>query len=741
MKALKIIAAVVVVLALLLAGAAALIAYKFDPAWAKQEVTRVVKEQKQRTLNIEGNIGLSFFPSLGVRLGKASLSEFQSDKEFARIDGARISVRLMPLLSKKLVVDQIDLAGVHANIVRHKEGRFNFDDLLGKEKTEDSAAVQFDIAGIHLTGGIDYRDEASGQTFRLSGLTLDTGHLARTAQGKAKLAGQFSDKSTALQIDLGTDYDIDVDAQRFALANLKGKVGGEAAGLKQAAVTLGARTFALALQKNELSIDELKGEIKAMLGNEMLEGALEAPKLAIAGEQASGAAVTGAFRLSGKAREINGKLNISALQGTPDTIKIDQIAAQWSYRQGTTTVRGQLASPAQGNFKNRLFSLAKLAGAVEIESPSMPMKQLKLPLTGNLLADLSKSVFSGALSTRFDETSAQSTWKILRLAPLSATFDASIDRLNIDKYFPPAADGTASTGKGSASPAKDAPVDLSALKGIDLKGTLRIGFLQFSNAKITNLRANLQLSNGHLDVNPFNAEAYQGAISGSLMANANGNRIAARQSINNVNIGPLLKDVANKDILEGRGNLQIDVNTAGASVNALKQALGGTAAVQLRDGAIKGINLAASLREYKAKLSGKQAAVQKAKQSEKTDFSELTASFKINRGIASNDDLSAKSPFMRLSGAGIIDLVRNLLDYKTKVTIVGTSKGQEGKDLEQLKGLTIPVHLSGPFEDLSYKLDFASMAGALIESKAKEEVKKGLEKKAGDKLKGLFKKK
>jgi len=734
MKALKIIAAVVVVVALLLAGAAALIAYKFDPAWAKQEVTRVVKEQKQRTLNIEGDVGLSFFPSLGVRLGKASLSEFQSDKPFARIDGARVSVRLMPLLSKKLVVDQVELTGVHANIVRHKDGRFNFDDLLSKEKSDDGAAVQFDIAGIHLNGGIDYRDEASGQAFRLSGLTLDTGRLARTAQGKAKITGQFSDKSTALQIDLSAEYDIDVDAQRFALTNLKGKVSGEAAGLKQAAVTLDARAFALALQKDELVIDGLKGELNAVLGGETLNGTLEAPKLAIVGQEASGAAVTGAFRLGGKAREVTGKLNVSALKGSPQTIHIDQISAQWSYHQGTTAVRGQLASPAQGNFKDKIFSLAKLAGAVEIESPSMPMKQLKLPLSGNLQADLSKPVFSGALSTRFDETSAQSTWKILRLAPLSATFDVGIDRLNIDKYFPPGAGGT-------ASPAKDTPVDLSVLKGMDLKGVLRIGFLQFSNAKITNFKANLQLSNGRLDVNPLNAEAYQGSLSGSLMANANGNRFAARQSMNNVNIGPLLKDVANKDILEGRGNVHLDIQTAGASVNALKQALAGTASLQLRDGAVKGINLAASLREYKAKLSGKQAAEQKAKQGEKTDFSELTASFKINRGIASNDDLSAKSPFLRLAGAGTIDLVRNLLDYKTKVTIVGTSKGQEGKDLEQLKGLTIPVHLSGPFDNLSYKLDFASMAGALVESKAKEEIKKGLEQKAGDKLKGLFKKK
>ena len=120
MKTLKIVGGIAVVLVLLLVAAAAFVAYKFEPAWAKQELTRVIKEQKQRTLVIEGDVGLSFFPSLGVRLGKTTLSEFQSEKQFAGIDNAKVSVRLIPLLSKKIEVDYIDLSGVRAVIIRRK---------------------------------------------------------------------------------------------------------------------------------------------------------------------------------------------------------------------------------------------------------------------------------------------------------------------------------------------------------------------------------------------------------------------------------------------------------------------------------------------------------------------------------------------------------------------------------------------------------------------------------------------
>ena len=47
-----------------------------------------------------------------------------------------------------------------------------------------------------------------------------------------------------------------------------------------------------------------------------------------------------------------------------------------------------------------------------------------------------------------------------------------------------------------------------------------------------------------------------------------------------------------------------------------------------------------------------QDAVQKAQQTEKTDFTELNATFQIADGIARNNDLDLKSPFLRIGGDG-----------------------------------------------------------------------------------------
>ena len=161
----------------------------------------------------------------------------------------------------------------------------------------------------------------------------------------------------------------------------------------------------------------------------------------------------------------------------------------------------------------------------------------------------------------------------------------------------------------------------------------------------------------------------------------------------------------------------------------------------LRDGAIKGINLAKTLRDLKGKLGAKQSNTADADGREKTDFSRRRRASRIAGGVAHNDDLAMKSPFLRLGGNGDIDIGNDRLDYLAKVSVVDTAKGQEGKDLDHLKGLTVPVRLHGPFDKLAYKLELGDLIGQA--AKAQVEAKKGGSqgqgrRQAQRKLKGLF---
>jgi AsmA protein len=93
-----------------------------------------------------------------------------------------------------------------------------------------------------------------------------------------------------------------------------------------------------------------------------------------------------------------------------------------------------------------------------------------------------------------------------------------------------------------------------------------------------------------------------------------------------------------------------------------------------------------------------------------------------------------KSPFIRLGGAGDIDVGAGQMNYLAKATVVASGEGQGGAELGQLKGVSVPVRVSGAFESLSYKIEW----GAMLEdaTKAKVEEKKAeLKAKVDEKVK------
>lgn len=436
------------------------------------------------------------------------------------------------------------------------------------------------------------------------------------------------------------------------------------------------------------------------------------------------------------------------------TLSVDALKLALKGSSGADSFAFAIELPAIRLADKRLES--RFTGALDVDSPSLPMRRLKLPLAGNLALDLAKSSADLTLDTRLDESKIALKLAVDRFTPLFFNFDLAIDQLNVDRYLvsapaavaPVAPVAKAEAPAGPAAPAsnKDAgKIDLSALQGLNFRGKLAIGQLQARGLKVSALDARIIAAGGRLDVAPLQAKLYGGSLNGSLGVNAGSNAFSVRQNLEGINIQPLLKDLLQKESLEGRGSLSLDLTTRGATADALKRGLAGQAALDLRDGAVRGVNVAKMLRDAKAALRGRQNTSAAADGTEKTDFSELTASFRIVGGVASNDDLAMKSPFLRLGGAGDIDIGNSRIDYLAKITVVNTSTGQQGKELDDLRGITIPLRLRGPFDKPSYSLEVDKLLeevakAKLDEKKAelKEKASEKLKEKLGDKLKGLL---
>ncbi len=817
-------------LVLLLVILAAVVAATFNPNDYKPMIVKLVQDKKQRTLNIEGDIKLAFWPKIGANLGKVSLSEHNGDKQFAAINSAKVSLALMPLLKKQLVVDTIYVDGATANIVRYKDGTTNFDDLLSKEE-EESEQIKFDVDGVNVTdSAVTFTDEQANASYSISKFNLKTGHVALAQP--FDLATDFvvtaSQPKVNAKASIKGNFMADPEAKHYVVKGLDAKINGDLATISKADITISGDVDAKP-DTMELLVDSLKLAFKGDMDGARLTADVAAPKLTVQQNEVSGKEVKVSLTQEKAGDKAKADLVLADVQGSPSAVKSSGISGEISATQGKRDVKGSFSSPFTGNLEKMVFDLANLVGKLDIKDPALPnggikggfamklhadVKQeqvnsdfnlavdttklkgtvalasfskpnIKFSLNGDQLdlnkllgtktaekskpeektaaagkpADLSAlkdlllqgTVNIGSIvydkyrltglnlavkadgqqlnvspfAVKFDDTNIKGSFGISRFDKPIYHFDVDMDKLDADKYITKSDAPPAKPADANTKPDADAPIDLSALKQINAAGELRIGWLKLANVKSTNVRIKLQADDGVAQLAPFSANLYEGSMNGTLKVDARATpSIAFKQNMSNIAIGPLLVDAINNDMLNGKGTLNLDVTTQGATVGALKKALGGTAAVNLADGAVKGIDIAGTLRGVKDKinvLKSQQTTVEGDK-SKKTDFSEMVASFTIKNGVAHNEDLSMKAPLFRITGNGDIDIANETINYTAKPTVVNSLKGQGGAGLDELSGLSIPVKLTGTFSKPSYGIDFAGLATALAQKKLLDSV-------------------
>ncbi len=732
MKILKYALITLGILVLLIGGVLAYIAATFDPNEYKPQIVRAVKEHTQRDLKLEGDIKLALFPSIGMRLGKAALSERDAKAQFAAVTDLKVVVKLVPLLSRQVVVDAIEVKGLRANLVRFKDGKTNFDDLAGADA---KPAARSGAPGVPLKIDIDhvliedsaftFTDQAAGARYELSKLNLKTGRIASGVPTSLDVAVALQADKPKLNVEAKAKARalIDLEKQRYALEGLDVAATGAVAGMTNLALNAKG-DVALRPAAQELSASKLTVTLTGKPAAGDLSVKFEIPRLNVSKETVSGEKVALEATLNGKGSKLAAKAELSGLAGNAAAFKAAALTADVDLQQDGTAVKAKLASPAAGSLDKQRFELSKLAANFTVNHPQLPKKPLQASLNGAVDVDWAKQTASTTFATKIDESTIKGRAGLARFDPPSYTFDLDVDQLDADRYLPKA---------DTKAKQPEQPIDLAALKGLNANGSVRIGSLKVSNVKASNVRLDIRAANGKLDVSPMSANLYQGSLAGALAVNAQASPVfGIRQKLAGVSVGPLLKDLADNDSLEGKGTVALDVTARGNTVSAIKKSLNGTAAVNLADGAIKGINVAQSIRGAKAKLGTLQGEqVQESDKAQKTDFSELRATFNIRDGVARNDDLTMMSPLLRVGGAGDINLGEDKLDYLVKATIVGTTKGQGGRSADDLAGLTVPVKVSGPLAAPAYRLDFTAVVTDSVKQRVEQTVRSRIEERLG----------
>ncbi|HEX4871888.1 MAG TPA: AsmA family protein [Nevskiaceae bacterium] len=731
-RPLKIVLGLLVGLVLVLVTALTAAALLFDPQKLREPLIEAVKDQTGRDLAI-GSLDLTVFPWLQVRLDDLRLSNAEGfgAEPFAEVGHAEVGVQLLPLLADRQVrVSQVALHGLQVRLARLADGRDNWSDLQKPAEepagepapaAEGGEPFTLDIAGVEIReAALSYRDAVSGQTIELDNLRLETGALSpgepvdleagfqlrREARGSTPLeatlalAGRLTlpEAGQPLQLDLST---LTLDSQQAALkARLSASAGlsldpaSGRATLRALSATLDAEGKGLPGGRQQLSLASPE------LVYHLREGRLEPTTLQLEG---AGLALSTGLQgsgLAGETPQLSGELSLQPFS--------------------PRSLLKALGQPEPATRDARALSEAGLSSRWSASARTLSLENLRL--------QLDQSTLTGKLSVE-------------DFAAPRSRFDLQLDRLDADRYRPPAAaaDATAKQGAGGGD-ATELPVQ--ALEALKASGSLRVGELVLNGATLKDVRLSLDglQSAKRIDLA---AQLYGGSSRIDTVITPGGTpqyRLAT--DLKTLQLQPLLKDFAGYDKLSGLGTIRLDLASRGKTVGEVRRGLSGEVALNFENGAIQGFNLGQILRRARATLRGEAAP---AAEPEQTDFALISFAGQIRDGVLRSNQLDGRSPLFRVAGEGEINLVDLSLNYLAKPTVVGTSKGQGGRDLEELNGLTIPIRLSGSLLKPAYKLDLESALRQKAteklrgELKGKEdELKQKLNEKLGDALQGLF---
>ncbi len=339
-----------------------------------------------------------------------------------------------------------------------------------------------------------------------------------------------------------------------------------------------------------------------------------------------------------------------------------------------------------------------------------------------------------ALQVQLDDTRINGWLRAAGLEQPRITFDLQANRFDADRYLGDDSDTGATAGAGGDVRDTRIEVPTDTLRTLDLNGSLAIGTLVFEGAELADVRLTVAAKNGVLRLHPLTAKLYGGTYAGDVRLDVRGRKpaLSLDEAMTGIALASLLADTTDLANLAGQGNVSIRATAAGDTVGELLEQLKGSAAFDLQEGIYQGFDLWYEIRKARARLQ--QEAAPPAPENPLTELSEFAGTLNFAGGKLQNPDFTAKLPFMRLSGSGTIDMLGGGLDYSLRARIIETPAFADGEELDSLKGLTLPIRITGTQAEPKIMVDVGELAKGAAEQKLRDRLirKLGLEEPAAE---------
>jgi AsmA protein len=715
---------VVGITAALLAAAVVFVLLTFDPNKYKADIAAAVHNATGRQLTIKGDLKLSFFPWLGVETGAMSLSnppEF-GPEPFARIKDAAIKVKLLPLLKKEVEVDTVTLNGLYLNLIRTTAGHGDWEQLAAKSSGKTQAATPagqhaappllaaFAIGGVRIQNAtVIWDDRRSKTRYELNNFALHTGPVSLNAPVTLSLATDIksSAPAIALHLDLATRAHYDLTTRQLRLTNLKLDSEARGPALPADTAKLDLNTDAvLELAENQYRLNNLK-LLVGLRGDAL-------PEKHVA------AALTGGVKVD---------LDKGTVDADPLNLKAWNVHAK-----GVLHGRELLTSPHfSGSLHIPAFDarelLGHLSGTPLNTADGQALRAVSADMEFNAsttAAELSK------LQAKLDRTRITGTASLADFSHPAYRFRFAVDDIDADRYLPPAtAAGAKPATPATAAGAGAAELPLPMLRSLNIDGHLTVGKLKIARLTLSDIKLGLKAAAGTIRLYPLAAQLYGGTYRGDLQLDARGKaaRLGMNESLHAVQIGPLSRDLLQKDLVAGNGNVRLQLTGTGLSPDELKRTVTGHIGFSLHHGRVNGVNLLDMIQKDYVKYV--QALAMDTGKLNQTVFSKFAATAKVDKGVITTNDLVLNSAQLDVKGHGKVNLVNEGLAMR----LDATPRGQFAKQLGQFKDTVIPIRVEGSFSNPKFTADLDQVlkqqAKARLE-KEKQKARAELQRKADE---------
>ncbi|WP_166218463.1 AsmA family protein [Pseudomonas atagonensis] len=736
----KILGLVLLGLLLIIVAAGFALTHLFDPNDYKDEIRQIARDKAHIELTLNGDIGWSLFPWLGLELHEASVATLAKPAEpFADLQMLGLSVRVLPLLRREVQMSDVRVEGLNLRLNRDKNGHGNWEDIgkvpvaagatppttatPGQPASDTPIAVEkpaqpirLDIDSLTVNNArVEYNDELTGKQFSAESIQLSTGAVHDSTNIPVKATAFLGTNQPVLRVrtELNGELRFERALQRYKFEDMK--LSGELAG------------------------DPLQGKTMTFSA----QGQLLLDKAANVAEW------TG-IKISANQLRALGELKANDLDKTP------QISGGISIAQ---------------------FDLAKFVDSIGQTLPAMAEGSLsKVELVSRVSATPSSVAFDN-INLKLDDSSFSGRIAVEDFAKQSLRATLKADTFNVDRYLPPKSEkansatqvrqaevanteADAMAGAGS-TPLPDKPsktawsnerlLPVERLAKLDVDADLTFGQLTLDKLPIQNAALKASGQGGLLTLSNLSGELYNGDFDakGTLDVRPTAPVLNLQTRINRVPVEKILESQGKNPPVKGLVNLTSNITGSGNSQQALIDSLNGNASFVINNGVLLNANLEQQLCKGIATLNRKTLSGEP--RGKDTPFQELKGNLTFRNGIASNPDLKVRIPGMTVNGDGDIDLRVLGMDYRVGIIVEGDTRAMPDPACqvgEKFVGIEWPLRCRGPLElgAKACRVDNDRL-GQVATKMAGDKLSEKIDEKLGDKvspelknaLKGLFK--